>query len=176
MTMRWDEMIVVGRVVRPQGNRGEVIVESTTDFGEERFHPGAAVYLERAGEPSETRVVTSRQHDGRWVVGLEESRTIDEAETLRGAELRIPAEDLRPLEPGRHYVHDLVGCVVETATGRRVGIVEDVRLDTGVPLLVANGPNGEVLVPFTDAFCRNVDTAARRIVIEPPEGLLDVNE
>jgi len=169
-------MITVGRIVRPQGNRGEVVVQSATDFGEERFRAGAVLYVERDGDVAEAQVVTSREHDRRWVVGFAGIGSIDEAESLRGLELRIPASQLRSLEPGRHYVHDLVDCRVETTAGKAVGPVRDVRLDTGVPLLVIDGDGGEVLVPFTDAFCRTVDVAAKRIVIEPPDGLLEVNE
>jgi 16S rRNA processing protein RimM len=173
--MGWQDMIAVGRIVRPQGNRGEVVVESATDFGEERFQAGAVLFVEGDGAPSERRVATSRPHHGRWVVGLEGVGSIDEAEALRGRELRIPADALRVLEAGRFYVHDLVGCRVETMAGADVGPVEDVRLDTGVPLLVVAGTRGEVLVPFTDAYCREVDIDGRRIAIEPIEGLLDVN-
>jgi 16S rRNA processing protein RimM len=173
--MSWQDMIAVGRIVRPQGNRGEVVVESATDFGEERFRAGSVLFMERAGAPAETRVATSRPHNGRWVVGFEGVGSIDEAEALRGRELRIPADALRALEPGRFYVHDLVGCQVETMAGEVVGLVESVRLDTGVPLLVVAGSRGEVLLPFTDAYCRQVDIAARRIAIEPVDGLLDVN-
>jgi 16S rRNA processing protein RimM len=173
--MTWNEMIVIGRIVRPQGNRGEVVVESLTDFGDERFRPGAVLFVGRDGRIDEAHVTSSREHDGRWVVGLAGVRTIDEAESLRGLELRIPPDQLRALEPGRHYVHDLVGCRVETMGGERAGDVQDVRLDTGVPLLVVNGESGELLVPFTEAICRSVDTAGRVIRIEPPEGLLEVN-
>jgi 16S rRNA processing protein RimM len=173
--MRWDEMITVGRIVRPQGNRGEVVVESETDFGDERFQPGAVLYAQRMGEIGETRVESSRPHAHRWVVGFAGVGTIDEAEALRGVELRIPAGQLRTLDAGQHYVHDLVGCEMQTTTGQVVGTVGDVRLDTGVPILVVAGARGEVLVPFTEAFCRSVDVAGKRIVIDPPDGLLDVN-
>ena len=172
--MRWDEMAVVGRIVRPHGNRGEVVVEAATDFGEDRFRAGARLHLE-ASVPRAIDVRSCREHDGRWILGLVGIATIDDAEALRGRELRIPAEELRPLEPGWHYVHDLVGCRVETVGGRRLGAVEDVRLDTGVALLVVNGEAGEVLVPFTAAFCRRVDTEGKTIVVDPPEGLVELN-
>ncbi len=169
-------MIRVGRIIRPQGNRGEVVVDSSTDFGEERFRLGAGLFLERDGSVESVRVRASREHDGRWVIALDGVDTIDRAESLRGRELRIPAGEIQALEPGRYYVHDLVGCRVETTTGRALGAVKDVRLDTGVPLLVVEGERGEVLVPFTEAFCRRVDPAARIVVIEPPDGLVELNE
>jgi len=88
----------------------------------------------------------------------------------------MPADRLRELAADSHYVHDLIGCQVELADGRAVGAVRDVQLDAGVPLLVVDAPRGEVLVPFTDAICREVDVAAKRIVIAPPEGLVELNQ
>ena len=168
-------MITVGQIVRPQGNRGEVVIASSTDFGAERFRPGARVLATRHGEVETMTVTSSREHDGRWVVGFAGVTTISEAETLRGLELRIPADHLRPLEADTYYVHDLAGCRVETQSGHAVGTVQDVQLDTGIPLLVVAAQDGEVLIPFSAEFCRRVDVAAKAIVIEPPEGLLELN-
>src|SRR5439155_25769548 len=98
----------------PQGNRGEVVVASETDFGADRFRLGAAVQTNRDGRIETLTVESSREHDGRWVVGFAAVKSIDDAERLRGLERRIPASELRPLESGGHYVHDLVGCRVET--------------------------------------------------------------
>lgn len=169
-------MIEVGRVVRPQGNRGEVVIASSTDFGAERFREGAVLHVLREGRVEPMTVTSSREYDGRWIVGYEGIASIDAAETLRGAPVRIPAEELTPLEAGRHYVHDLVGCRVETDTGAAVGSVSDVQFGTGVPLLVVDDAGAEVLIPFTEAVCRSVDVAGKRIVIDPPEGLLEVNK
>jgi 16S rRNA processing protein RimM len=172
----WDDLVSVGAIVRPQGNRGEVVVVPMTDFPQDRFQPGATLWVERAGHVEAVVVRSSRPHDARWVIGLEGVGSIDEAEAFRGRELRIPPEQLQPLDAGTHYVHDLAGCVVETAEGRQVGTVKDVRLDAGIPLLVVEGMNGEVLIPFIDAICRKVDVAGKTIVVEPPEGLLELNE
>jgi 16S rRNA processing protein RimM len=176
LQMIWDDMIVVGRIVRPQGNRGEVVVASSTDFGEERFRIGERVWVQRHGSLDTLAVASSREHDGRWVVGFAGFATIDDAETLRGLELRIPAETLKPLDAGSHYVHDLIGCQVALGDGSAVGIVRDVQLDAGIPLLVVDGAASEVLVPFTSEICRRVDVEARQIVIAPPEGLVELNE
>jgi len=103
-------------------------------------------------------------------------QSIEAAEALRGAALWIRERERAPLAPGRFYHSDLEGCQVETTAGAVVGHVA--RVDTsggGVPLLVVEGPMGEVLVPLADAICRVIEPAARRIVIEPPEGLLELN-
>lgn len=169
-------MVTVGRIVRPQHNRGEVAVAVDTDFPAERFAAGATVYREDAGRPVALTVRESRRHDGRWVVGFEGVDSIDAAESLRGLELRVPAEALVPLGPGTFYVHDLVGCRVATAAGERVGRVTRVDGGAGVPLLVVTGGDGdEVLVPFAAPVCRRVDVAAQEIVIDPPPGLIELN-
>jgi 16S rRNA processing protein RimM len=167
-------MVTVGRVIRPHGNRGHVVVDPDTDFGEERFQVAATVYVRRAETVVPLTVAASRWHAGRWIVGFGGVGTIDEAEALRGAELRVDAGTLHPLGPGAYYVHDLVGCAVRTTAGADVGTVTAVELGTGAPMLVVTG-RGEVLVPFAGPICRRVDVAARVIEIDPPEGLVDLN-
>ena len=177
----WDAMVTVGRVVRPQGRRGEVVVDPHTDFGEERFRPGAELWASRAGHVTRVAIATSWPHQGRWVLGLVGVGSIDEAESWRGVELRVPVEGLHELGTGAFYVHDLLGCRVETTTGLAVGAVARVDLGNGTPLLVVTGPGGpaksveEVLVPLAESICRRVDVGAKVIVIDPPAGLLDLN-
>jgi len=167
-------MVMIGRIVRPHGNKGAVVVAPETDFGSSRFQPGARAHVLAEGGPRGLEITTAREHDGRWVVGFAGVATIDDAERLRGHELRVPAETLAALEPGGYYVHDLVGCEVRTVGGVAVGRVVSVRLDTGVPLLVVDG-DGEVLVPFAEPICRRVDPVARLIEVDPPDGLLELN-
>jgi 16S rRNA processing protein RimM len=168
--------VVIGRIVRPQGNRGEVVVESLTDFGDTRFQPGTRVRVARGTEETSLAIVSSRPHGPRWVVGFEGVASIDDAEALRGGELRIADDDLVALPDGQYYLHDLFGCRVETTGGEMVGQV--VRVDDGggaAVLLVVETTGGEVLVPFADTICRAVDVTGRRLVIEAPEGLLELN-
>ena len=168
-------MVTVGRVTRPQHNRGQVVVVSETDFAGERFAAGATVYTCRDAAVKALTVRDSREQDGRWVVGFDGFETINDAETLRGLELKIPAESLHGLPAGSYYAHDLVGCEVSTVAGERVGVIERVDLGTGIPMLVIAGASGEVLVPFSEAFCRRVDVTGRRVEIDPPSGLLELN-
>ena len=172
--MDWTSMVTVGRIVRPQGNRGEVVVAPETDFGDERFEPGATVHVRRAEAVEPLRIAESRAHDGRWVVGFEGVRSINDAETLRDLELRIPEDALHPLGPNEYYAHDLVGCEVRTTGGDLVGRVMRIDFATAVPMLVV-GDAEDVLVPMVDAICRRVDIAEKIVVIDPPDGLIDVN-
>jgi 16S rRNA processing protein RimM len=165
---------LVGRVVRPQGHRGEVVVAPETDRPEERFRSGVTVAARQAGRRRPLVVRESREYRGRWIVGFEGVVSIDDAEALRGAELVVPASDLPALEAGRYYLHDLVGCGVETTAGARIGTVVRVERETGSPLLVVATARGEAMVPFVEPICRRVDVVGKRIVVEPPEGLLEL--
>src|SRR5262245_18052463 len=171
-------MVTVGRVGRVHGNKGHGVIASETDFAAERFAVGATGVggREGQGDPKAMHVVASREHDGRWIVGFDGVTTIDAAEKLRGLELRIPAESMKPLGPGGYYTHDLVGCEVELVAGRRLGRVSAVELGRGTPLLVVETPRGEVWIPLAEEICRRIDVGAKLIVIDPPEGLIDLND
>jgi 16S rRNA processing protein RimM len=171
----WSECAVVGRVARAHGNRGEVIVNPDTDFVEERFAAGGELLARRAGVVAPVRITAMRIHQGRPVLALEGVRTMNDAEAWAGVELRVRASDLEPLPEGVFYRHDLVGCLVETTRGDAVGQVAAVEGDLGASRLVVRAPGGEVLIPLAQAICVVIDIAARRIVVDPPEGLLELN-
>lgn len=176
MNETWDSMVTVGRIARPHGHRGAVLVVPESDFADERFQPGVQLQWLRNDAVVPVRIADSREFRGRYVVTLEGVTTMNEAETLRGLEFRVPAEALHPLEAGTHYVHDLEGCAVVTAAGDDVGRVTGVQFGSGAPLLaIADSHGGEVLVPMVDSICRLVDPASKRIVIDPPAGLIEAN-
>jgi len=172
----WDDLVVVARVARPHGRRGEVILNLETDFPEQRFAPGNRVMVRRGAEPEALVVRSVWFMKARPVVGFEGFGSIDDAETLAGRELRIPADELAVLPPGMFYHHDLVGCRVETAGGDVVGEVVAVEGSGEASRLVLETPRGEELVPLASAVVPLVDTRARRIVIAAPDGLLGLNE
>jgi 16S rRNA processing protein RimM len=168
-------MLLVGVVARTQGHKGQVIVNATTDFPDQRFAAGAELWCRRRdGQVERRRITASRMHLGRPVLALDGIASMTEAEALAGAELRVPAAAAQPLPPHVFYVHDLVGCEVWTAAGERVGEVAAVEGEGHASRLVIRSPRGEVLVPFVQAFCA-VDATARRIVVTPPDGLLELN-
>ena len=173
--MDWDAMAVVGRIARAHGIRGQVIVNLETDFPEERFKPGSQVYAKRGSSVDSLTVTTVRFQGGRPVIGLEGVGTMNDAEALAGLELRVPVEQLARLPDGTFYHHDLVGCQVVTRQGDVVGTVESVEGATGGSRLVVAGSRGEILIPLAADICPTIDVRAKRIVVEPPEGLLDLN-
>ena len=172
----WDDLVVVARVARSHGRRGEVILNLETDFPEERFAPGNRVLVRRGAE-AETLVVRSVFFmKARPVVGFDGFESIDDADTLAGCELRIPADELAVLPPGMFYHHDLVGCRVETTGGDPVGEVAAVEGSGEATRLVVTTPRGEELIPRVSEMVPVVDPQARRIVVAAPEGLLGLNE
>jgi 16S rRNA processing protein RimM len=168
-------MVLVGRIARPFGHRGQVIVNGATDFPESRFAPGAVLHTRRDGRDATLTVTSSRLHQGRPVLTLEGVDTMNEAETLAGLELRVPASALLELPPGSYYEHDLVGCEVVTTLGVTIGPVRAVESGAGPTRLVIGAGRGEIQVPLVEAICVAIDVGARRIVVDPPDGLLDVN-
>src|SRR5262245_16471542 len=175
MAMIWSHMAVVGRIARAHGNKGQVIVNLETDFPERRVTPGAELFVERNGQVDRLVVKTVRFQQDRPVIAIEGVETMNDAERLAGLELRVPRETLAPLPAGTYYHHDLAGCRVETTDGTLVGTVAAVEESGGGSRLVVEGVRGEILIPLATENCRTIDIEARRIVVEPPEGLLELN-
>ena len=171
----WTDGVVVGCVARTHGRRGEVIVNPETDFPEDRYRERAVFLVRREDRVESKTVRAARFHRGRPIVAFEGIETIDEAEVLVGAELRVPASELRSLPAGTFYWHELIGCAVETRDGRRLGSVVAVQGDAGSSRLVVRSASDDVLVPLADEICRRIDPAAGTIEIDPPAGLLDLN-
>jgi 16S rRNA processing protein RimM len=111
----------------------------------------------------------------RWVVAVAGVEGIEAADALRGAELRVEASALKVLGAETYYLHDLEGCRVRTVAGEDLGDVRRVDMTVGTPVLVVEREGREVLVPLAEAICRKVDVRAKRIVVDPPEGLLELN-
>lgn len=171
----WNDMVLVGRVARPHGIRGQVIVNPETDFVGDRFKPGATFQTRSARGEEQLTVTTARVQNGRPVIGFAGFSSIEDVERLAGLELRVPEEELQPLDSGMYYHHQLIGCAVETVAGERVGEVVRVSGGAAGSLLEVDGPGGEVLIPLAVEICVEIDVGQKRIRIAPPEGLLDVN-
>ncbi len=172
----WSDLVLVGRVARAHGLRGELVIAPETDFPDQRFQAGSRLWIQRAGSVDTVAITSMWIHQGRPVIALEGVTTRTDAEELAGLELRVPPEALTPLAPGTFYHHDLVGCAVRTVSGAEVGTVSRVEGGgAGSSRLVVSGPFGEVLVPLVEPICMDIDVAGRTIVVDPPEGLLDVN-
>jgi 16S rRNA processing protein RimM len=174
-SLEWDNLVLVGRIARPHGLRGQVVVNPETDFVEDRFRVGATVWTRSAQGDEQLTVASSRVQNGRPVIGFVGFSSIEEVERLAGLDLRVPESELHTLEPGMFYHHQLIGCVVDTVAGERVGDVVRVEGGAAGSLLEVNGPRGQILIPMAAPICVAIDVGTKRITINPPEGLLDVN-
>ncbi len=167
---QFAELVLVGRVVKPQGRHGELAVECLSDR-DDRFPGLQRVFLpDEHGGTRELRVLRAWPHKGRFVLKLEGVETIDAAERLRGLELRIPEEELASLPEGSYYHHQLAGLQVVDTAGVPLGVVADVVETAGeARVLVVQGEAGETLLPFAESFVRSVDLGRKLLVVARPE-------
>ena len=168
-------MVLVGRIARPHGLRGQVVVNAETDFVEERFRPGERLWTRMGGREAALTIASARVQNGRPVIAFQGMSRLEDVEPLAGLELRVPEDTLRSLEPGRYYEHQLVGCIVETVEGVVLGPVVRVEGSPGGSRLAVDRMGEEVLIPLAVEICVDIDVAAGRIRVEAPEGLLDLN-
>ncbi len=191
--------VQVARIIRPRGNKGEVLAELFTDFPA-RLSSRLQIFLRQA--QNEPRAIglqnfwVDRNHPEHGIFHFDGCSSIDAAEKLRGLEVLIPLADRVKLPAGKYFVSDLIGCsvfenpVAETKLSspacamenapRVVGTVQDVFFPgeekaAGTPLLQVRTAAGELLVPLAEDICRSIDVAARRIDVTLPDGLSDLN-
>jgi len=169
---RWDDMVVVGRIVRTHGLRGEVLIAPDTDFPDLRFAEGSTVYARRGEAVVALDIDRARAHSGKPLVGFRGLDRIEDVEAL-GRELKIPESALAPLPEGEYYWYQYVGAPVQTETGEAVGTVVRVEPNGGSGMLVVQRGQEEVQIPLTPALCSVLRPDL--IVVRPPEGLLDLN-
>ncbi len=169
-----EDLVVVGRLARPHGLRGEMSVEVLTDFPG-RFVPGLAlVAADAAGARRRELVVSAVRPAGeRLLLAFDGVGTRTEAEALRGLDLAVPAGREAPRPAGYVYHFDVEGCRVVDRSGRELGLVTGLSEAGGRSLLEVRTPAGERDVPFVEPIVVSVDLASRTVVLDPPAGLLD---
>jgi 16S rRNA processing protein RimM len=168
--------LIVGRVGRPHGVRGEVVVEVRTDEPEARFVPGAALITDAASAPPVLTIEAVRSHQGRLLVTFEGVYDRDLAGELRGVLLCVDSANVAPPDdPDEFLDHQLVGVNAVTPTGETLGEVAAIDHAPASDLLVLRRAAGKTaLVPFVKAIVPEVDLAGGRVVVDAPEGLLDL--
>ena len=169
-------MVSVGRIARAHGNKGRVIVDPDSDFVDERFRLGNHLYVCRDGQLGRLSICDVRFHQHRPILGFEEIDTMTEAKALAALDLRIPEESLGTLPDGSFYHHELIGCRVLTLGGTTVGVVRSVEGSAELCRLVVGCGAAEVQIPMVSPICVSVDPEARQITIDPPDGLLGLNQ
>ena len=169
--------------------RGEVAAEILTDFPERLTKLSRVILWNRAGASRTVEVRRcwlSHSHGGQAIFHFATSNSVDTAKKLVGFEVRIPLAERAKLPDGSYYISDLVGCDVAETNGAKVGVVRDVEINgdhvQGTPLLVVDvdsqrtaASGNEMLIPLAQDICVRVDLHVRRIEVNLPEGLLDLN-
>lgn len=168
--------IAVARIARTRGNRGEVLADPHTDFPA-RFDSLEEVWLEWPnGSREPARLENAWEHKGRQVLKFAGVDCISSAERLVGTWVEVRGEDAVSLPRGTYFDHDLVDCRVRSVDGEDLGVVKEVVKFSGNNLLVVAGKCGEFYVPATSAFCREISIEAKLILVDLPEGLIDLNK
>jgi 16S rRNA processing protein RimM len=172
------QFLTIARILRPQGRKGEVAAEILTDFPA-RFQQIQSVFLEVPGQaPKRVNLERGWAHKGRIILKFSGIDSIESASGLRGLQVFIPWEQRTLLPPHHYYLCELHGCrVIWERQGREVGTVAEVESTGGVDVLHVRRPDGksEVLIPLAQEICTRIDLDSQTIVIDPPEGLLDLN-
>jgi 16S rRNA processing protein RimM len=173
--MTEPDRLTVGRIGKPQGIRGEVTVEVRTDAPEIRFADGSVLLTDPA-ERGPLTVESARDQNGRLIVAFRGVPDRTAAEALRNTMLLVDASDVPPSEdPDEFHDTQLMGLTAQLADGTALGEVTDVlHLPHGDVLVVRRPEASELLVPFVAAIVPEVDVAGGRLVVDPPEGLLDL--
>lgn len=170
MTEPESGWVTVALLGKTRGNRGEITALALSSKPE-RYQSLGEVYLFGAGDRYD--VESAWFHDGTLVLKFRGVETISDAEKLVGAEVRVPENERIALDPGEFFESDLVGCdVVERATGTSLGRVTKLEDAGGSGLLIVE--NG-LMIPFARSICVDIDPAARRIMVDLPAGLKDLN-
>lgn len=174
MEPRGTGLIAVGRIVRPQGRKGEVRLESLTDEPD-RFRHLRECYLVPPEAGERRTVEAAWLRGGTPVLKLGGSESIGDAQSLVGRLVAIPPEAARPLPPDRFYAFDLIGCTVESPEGTTLGVLTEVQAGAAHDLWVLRAGERECPIPAVAAIVERVDLARRVVVARLPEGLLELD-
>lgn len=172
--------LVVGRVAKAHGVTGEVVVDVRTDDPDSRFGPGKTLRgrVGRGGPEREFEIESVRDHAGRLLVRFTGVADRNAADALRGTLFLVDSGSLPPIDdPDEFYDHQLEGLRVETVDGETVGVVGEVlHTAAGELLAVRTEAGAEILVPFVGAIVTSVSLSDQTVVIDPPDGLLNIDE
>ncbi|MDA3130638.1 ribosome maturation factor RimM [Aliibacillus thermotolerans] len=166
----------VGKIVNTHGIRGELKVLSTTDFEEDRFKIGNALYLQKQDTKERVKVTVEgvRTHKQWILLKLKELSSLNDAEEWKGSQLQIPTDALQDLEENEYYYFEIIDCLVVTEEGEQLGKVTDILAPGANDVWVVTPFHGkkEILIPYIEDVVKKVDVEKKVIVIHKMEGLL----
>ena len=170
-----DDLVVVARVARTRGLRGEVVADLLTDFPERFDDLDSVIGIAPDGSRRSLQIEEHWFHQHRIILKFASFDSIDEARELAGYQLAVPVSERVELPADHFYEWELAGCRVESIDGTLIGLVREVMHTGGVEILVVAGDAGrEMLIPMARDICVEIDVARKVIRVDPPEGLLEL--
>ena len=167
-----ESRVVIAEILRPRGNRGELLVRSQSDVPDRlaRLSNGKVRLVD--GTDIQVEIKSAWEHKGDWVLKFAGVDSIDAAERFRNAEIWVDRSQRGILPEGEFFESDFIGCgVVDFESGRPVGVVTGWQRFGGPPLLEVDIEGRQALIPFVGEICREVDLDARVVRVQAPEGL-----
>ena len=169
-----SELVVIARALRPRGLKGEIVAELLTDFPERFEDLEELVLVSPGGERKTGRLENFWFQNDRVVLKLADYDDVDAAKELVGFEFAVPESERVPLPTDHYYDWELEGCTVKVGS-ESIGKVNSVLRTGGAEILVIADENGrERLIPLADSIVVDIDAPGKTIVVDPPEGLLDL--
>lgn len=170
-----DDLIIVARAVRTRGLKGELVADVLTDFPERFEDVTELTGVGSGGERKQLELEAYWFQNDRMVLKFSGYDSIESAKTLVGYEFGLPEAERVELAPDEFYDWELEGCIVETKLDESVGRVREVMRTGGVELLVVEDEKrSEIFIPMAESIVVEIDISRKRILIDPPEGLLDL--
>lgn len=169
-----EKMFTVGKIINTHGIKGEVKVHRISDF-DERFDVGEKLFVIMENkQPIQVEIVGHRIHKGFDLILLKGFESINDVEPLKNSYLKITEEQLTELEENEYYYHEIINCNVFLNTGEKVGIIKEILSPGANDVWVVKPEKGkDILIPYINDVVKEIDIDAKKVVIEPIEGLLD---
>jgi 16S rRNA processing protein RimM len=165
-----QEFVIIGRILSPRGNSGQVRVSPETDFPQ-RFDPGARVFVDR--QP--LAIEDAHWHHGKPVVKFTSIDRVEDARKLQGKFIEIPQSEVQTLEEDRYYYFQLIGLKVRTEQDELLGQLTEILALASNDVYVVQGPRGEILIPAIADVVKKVDLKRKLMIVQPLDGLLELN-
>ena len=169
-----SELVVIARAVKPRGLKGEIVAELLTDFPDRFEQVEELVLVSPSGERKTGHLESYWFQNDRVILKLADYDDVETAKELVGFEFAVPESERVPLPADHYYDWELEGCTVKVGS-ENIGKVQSVIKTGGAEILLVAGENGkERLIPLVDSIVVAIDATAKTIVVDPPEGLLDL--
>jgi 16S rRNA processing protein RimM len=168
-----EDLVVIARVTKTRGLRGETVADVLTDFPERFDDLETVLAVKPSGEREELKIEKFWFQKGRIILKFKGFDSVEAAETLRNTEICVSESEAVTLEDGEFFDWELENCAVETIEGEKIGLVKEVLRTGGTEILIVVGEEKEYMIPFAEAICTEVDVENKLIRVDVPEGLLD---